>query len=151
LLESCEQKAIVSRDIANNEKFDLQSSNIETCSASIRHASHFVNIPECNTKTLKRFPNGGPRLVPNSCVICLESYSLGDHLCWSANVGCSHAFHFSCIEPWCCKIIKEQPATMQIACPCCRQDFVKFDDENERPPTESVELSSSFYDEENRP
>jgi hypothetical protein len=117
--------------------------------ASVNHAL-FLNLPEYNPETLQKYPNGGPRQVPNSCAICLESYRVGDHLSWSANVCCTHAFHFSCIVPWCSKIIKEQPATKQCACPCCRQDFVKFDDDEDGH-AESEAPSSGGHGEENWP
>jgi hypothetical protein len=128
----------------DDDQTDIASDNVSSLIAL------FVNLPEYYPESTKQYPNGGPRQVPNSCAICLENFSVGDHLCWSANVSCSHAFHFECIIPWCNKIIKEQPTTKSCACPCCRQEFVQFEFEDDEEYCAEAE-HSSVTSEENHP
>mmetsp|Transcript_5258 Transcript_5258/g.7751 ORF Transcript_5258/g.7751 Transcript_5258/m.7751 type:complete len:283 (-) Transcript_5258:1226-2074(-) len=35
-----------------------------------------------------------------TCSICLESYKIGDTVCWSSNTVCCHVFHLHCIVNW---------------------------------------------------
>ena len=116
-------------DIENGERQGDESDK-DSVSSTLEHAP-FLELPEYSTVTSQRYENGGTRQIPNSCAICLDNYHVGDHLIWSANVGCSHAFHELCIVTWCHRIIKDQPGTNHCVCPCCRQEFVKVDSEEE--------------------
>lgn len=58
------------------------------------------------------------RLVPCSCIICLQQYQVGEEIVWSSNPDCEHVFHESCIERW---LIKQRGGPL---CPCCRRDFI---------------------------
>ena len=58
-----------------------------------------------------------PRVVPNSCIICLNSYEPGCYVSWSSDKECCHAFHRDCILMWLLK--KDEPL-----CPCCRREFI---------------------------
>ena len=49
------------------------------------------------------------------CAICLNSYEIGDEICWSINSRCQHSFHHDCIETWLLK---------HIECPICRNDYL---------------------------
>jgi hypothetical protein len=89
-----------------------------------------LTLPQCDNETMQTYPNGGPRQILPSCAICLGSYTVGDHLCWSTNVECCHAFHQECILQWCIQSIKTNPGANHCLCPCCRHIFVKLD-ENE--------------------
>lgn len=75
--------------------------------------------------------NGGPRLVPGTCSICLCEYEVGDSIVWSSNVNCQHAFHEDCILTWLTK--KEEQSSSsgsdeeqqnEAICPFCRQPFI---------------------------
>ena len=52
------------------------------------------------------------------CTICLEVFERGKEICSSYNENCTHAFHRECISEW---LLKND------RCPCCRQDFLAFD------------------------
>ena len=58
------------------------------------------------------------RIVPGSCVVCLNSYQLKEKVSWSANPSCVHCFHTDCITKW---------LTRQTECPCCRRAFLHKD------------------------
>jgi len=58
-----------------------------------------------------------PRVVPNSCIICLNSYEPGCYVSWSSDKECCHVFHRDCILMWLLK--KDEPL-----CPCCRREFI---------------------------
>lgn len=62
--------------------------------------------------------DGFDRTVPNCCAVCLESYDVGDHVVWSTNKSCHHAFHEECVTDWLVKMQGDHP------CPCCRQVFI---------------------------
>ena len=64
----------------------------------------FVNNPE-QTR----------RMVPGSCVICLNAYELTEKVAWSSNPLCVHCFHTECISQW---------LSRQVECPCCRRVFL---------------------------
>lgn len=63
------------------------------------------------------------------CAICLLQYGQGDLVSFSHNPSCQHHFHRECIMSW----LKENNA-----CPCCRQDYLSFGDDNE--PLEGEEV-----------
>jgi hypothetical protein len=58
----------------------------------------------------------GNRSIPAVCTICLCPYENGEHVSWSPDKKCQHAFHKDCIIAWLAK--KDEPK-----CPICRQDF----------------------------
>mmetsp|Transcript_9634 Transcript_9634/g.26223 ORF Transcript_9634/g.26223 Transcript_9634/m.26223 type:complete len:119 (+) Transcript_9634:2529-2885(+) len=62
--------------------------------------------------------------VQNCCVICLEAYKPDDHVVWSCNKECEHAFHRTCIMKYLSRIHKKAGST---PCPCCRRDFTDLD------------------------
>jgi hypothetical protein len=45
------------------------------------------------------------------CNICMEQYSLNDKI---TQLGCTHFFHYNCIEYWLCN--------EHVTCPICRKD-----------------------------
>ena len=54
------------------------------------------------------------------CVICLESYEVGDKISWARNsMYCNHSFHPACIKQW---LLKKR------SCPCCRYGIIRWDD-----------------------
>jgi hypothetical protein len=72
------------------------------------------------------------RNVPSTCAICLVQYQSGDHISWSSNEECSHAFHRDCILIWLLKknvsdgfiVGSGNHNERQYLCPCCRREFV---------------------------
>jgi len=87
-------------------------------------SGYVLCIPE-KIKGKKTLINGGPRHVPISCAICLDSYEVDDLVVWNSCDGkCPHAFHESCISMWCIRKIEENPRCESVLCPCCRQAFV---------------------------
>ena len=57
------------------------------------------------------------RCVSGTCIICLNSYNIGDTVAWSGNQKCPHAFHQNCIFSWLLN-------SKEMECPCCRRIFV---------------------------
>jgi hypothetical protein len=58
-----------------------------------------------------------------TCAICLSEYEDGDEISWSHNPNCPHFFHRTCIAEW---LLSHEE------CPCCRFDFLRFDDDDEQ-------------------
>lgn len=54
------------------------------------------------------------------CTICLNNYEDGDEICWSHNKHCNHVFHKDCIAEW---LLTHED------CPCCRNDYLSFNDD----------------------
>ena len=52
------------------------------------------------------------------CLICMEAFTVGDEVAFSANDACGHAFHHNCIKHW---LLRHRE------CPCCRQLFLAID------------------------
>ena len=76
------------------------------------------------------------RCVSAECSICLNPYTVGDNVSWSA-LDCSHAFHQTCIVEWLMTLGKKANnrggttvvrqndlCTFKMVCPICRQDFI---------------------------
>jgi hypothetical protein len=63
-----------------------------------------------------------------TCAICLSEYEDGDEISWSHNPNCPHFFHRTCIAEW---LLSHEE------CPCCRFDFLRFDDDDEQVDTET--------------
>ena len=76
----------------------------------------------------------GDRLVPNCCAVCLSPYEGGDHVVWSLNEWCCHAFHEHCVLDW---LVKMQGTNPSLTCPCCRAVFV---DKNLIVPCKTVDV-----------
>lgn len=58
-----------------------------------------------------------PRIIPDTCAICLHSYQEGDVVCRSPDPECIHVFHEACIVTW---LVSRQE---RHDCPCCRRSF----------------------------
>uniref|UniRef100_A0A7S3PW28 RING-type domain-containing protein n=1 Tax=Chaetoceros debilis TaxID=122233 RepID=A0A7S3PW28_9STRA len=41
-----------------------------------------------------------PLYSAKACPICRENYEVGDDICWSKNVKCTHAYHTECVLEW---------------------------------------------------
>ena len=81
------------------------------------------------------------RAVPIFCVICLTKYEISGRVCWSSNSKCSHMFREDCMLRWLValgrkcskrKRFSKNPSErklldFELACPCCRQDFISRD------------------------
>jgi len=52
---------------------------------------------------------------PNSCPICLETFTRGDEICMSRNELCQHSFHLECMVGW---------LMNHDSCPLCRQNYL---------------------------
>jgi hypothetical protein len=65
--------------------------------------------------------------APNCCAICLEKYSQGEQVVWSANEKCHHFYHKGCIAACCAHAKKKGKKTFE--CPTCRQEFLVLSDE----------------------
>lgn len=57
------------------------------------------------------------------CSICLNEYEQGEEIAWSPNKNCEHFFHRACIVEW---------LLSHDDCPCCRLDFLCFNEEEEQ-------------------
>uniref|UniRef100_A0A7R9ZSJ7 RING-type domain-containing protein n=1 Tax=Craspedostauros australis TaxID=1486917 RepID=A0A7R9ZSJ7_9STRA len=93
---------------------------------------------ETRTGTLHTPQTKTPSIVSHECVICMESFEIGDDLIFSKNGQCSHAFHEDCIVDYMIvsqgRRVREGSqqnthddslAQLQsIPCPCCRCRFV---------------------------
>lgn len=62
---------------------------------------------------------GRYRKVSDCCIICLESYQIGDIVVRSCNEECIHAFHRKCFVNYLANHTKDG-----TPCPACRRDFV---------------------------
>jgi len=91
-------------------------------------SNFMLALPETDMESMKSYPNGGPRLVPNLCAICLRGYKIGEFLCWSANIECCHVFHFECISKWLHQSMIRNPEASNCECPCCRHLFVQWEE-----------------------
>lgn len=88
-------------------------------------------------EVIPKASNTNKRTIPISCAICLTEYAPNDHLSYSSNESCTHAFHTDCITQWLvalgkrqCKMqrFSEVPNEKELVefgldCPCCRQEF----------------------------
>ena len=63
--------------------------------------------------------NNTIRRASGVCTICLSSFRVGSTVLWSSNPVCEHVFHEECILAWLLRSPRDE-----LACPCCRQDFV---------------------------
>lgn len=70
-------------------------------------------------------PSTPTRTTPtsNACAICLEEYQKGDRITKSFNSRCNHVFHRHCALQWFLSLQGNDDT-----CPCCRQNFLQFDD-----------------------
>jgi hypothetical protein len=66
-----------------------------------------------------------PETAPNCCAICLESYQPGEVVAWSCT--CKHVFHQDCISHY----LSKKMIGGEMPCPCCRQQFLKWPDDDE--------------------
>jgi len=78
------------------------------------------------------------RAVPIFCAVCLMEYSISERVCYSSNSECTHVFHEDCILQWLISLGRKRskrqsfarnPSVKKLldydlACPCCRQDFL---------------------------
>jgi RING-type zinc-finger len=64
--------------------------------------------------------------APNCCAICLESYTCGEEVVWSANEKCHHIYHKDCIAAYFAHA-KKKKSKKKCACPTCRQEFLVLD------------------------
>jgi hypothetical protein len=78
----------------------------------------------------------------SSCAICLIDYEEGDEISFSHNPACQHFFHRPCVLSW---------LRSHDACPCCRQDYLSFgdDDGEEGEENQTGEENTSGPDDEN--
>jgi hypothetical protein len=67
-------------------------------------------------------------IVPNCCVICLDSYHPGDSVVWSCNSDCQHAMHEACVLKYLVRIQKKVGIT---PCCVCRCNFTDLEVERE--------------------
>lgn len=68
-----------------------------------------------------------------ACAICLSEYEDGDEISWSHHPNCSHFFHRSCIAEW---------LLSHDECPCCRLDFLSFDNDDDDERADDIESGS---------
>jgi hypothetical protein len=66
--------------------------------------------------------------APNCCAICLERYSKGEEVVWSANENCRHIYHKTCITTYFAHAKKK--GKKRCDCPICRQEFLVLSDED---------------------
>lgn len=72
------------------------------------------------------------------CAICLIYYETGDTIAFSHNPKCQHHFHRLCITEW---------LKYHDECPCCRSNYLTFEDDNQRAHVDDGERSSSSHQE----
>ncbi len=66
----------------------------------------------------------GSAIVPNCCVICLDSYHPGDSVVWSFHSACQHAFHEECVLKY---LVRIQTKIFKSPCCVCRCDFTDLE------------------------
>jgi hypothetical protein len=88
----------------------------------------FEDVENSGSLQLPSESTNGNRSIPAVCTICLCPYENGEHVSWSPDRKCQHAFHKDCIIAWLAK--KDEPK-----CPICRQDFCVLTDVPEMVPT----------------
>jgi hypothetical protein len=64
--------------------------------------------------------------APNSCAICLERYSYGEEVVWSANENCHHIYHKGCIAEYFAHA--QTKGKQKCECPTCRQEYLVLSD-----------------------
>jgi Ring finger domain len=105
------------------------------------------------------------RTVPGGCVICLNTFVVGDRVTWSSNKACNHLFHEECILDWLKtsgrKTLRRQRrqreshdlrteidivhevTSVPWLCPVCRQDFIKPKQQETKDTAESKDEPNS--------
>ncbi|KAL7531262.1 hypothetical protein ACHAXR_003941 [Thalassiosira sp. AJA248-18] len=82
--------------------------------------------------------NTEKRAAPIFCAVCLMEFSITERICWASNSACTHVFHEDCILQWLIYLGRKRskrhtfprnPSDKKLldydlACPCCRQDFI---------------------------
>jgi len=76
-----------------------------------------------------------------TCAICLNEYADQDEISWSHNPKCNHFFHRECIAEW---------LMSHDECPCCRLNFLSFEENDETAGTAMYSARSPFPDRTSR-
>jgi len=105
---------------ANNESIHPSSETITTneYDATTAISTTDGNSQQHGNNGDKNHPLENPTTDNNSnmCDICLDTYTVGDEVCWSPNPECHHAFHKDCILDW---------LQSHFTCPCCRRNYTQ--------------------------
>lgn len=125
--------------ISNNEESQCDNDSPTSKCTSERRIPTGLQLPapSVSLESLQYDEPGPIRCVNAECSICLNPYTAGDKVSWSA-VDCSHAFHQTCIMEWLMTLGKKANnnggttvlvrqndlCTFKMVCPICRQDFI---------------------------
>ena len=66
--------------------------------------------------------------IPENCIICLESFKVGDAIVWSNNTSCKHVYHEECMFTW----LSCSNNNRENRCPTCRRTFIHMEGSNKK-------------------
>ncbi|OEU22518.1 hypothetical protein FRACYDRAFT_232677 [Fragilariopsis cylindrus CCMP1102] len=119
------EMTVKEEDLILMEKKDIEDDDNDNISTGIESERNQVRVAndgeEMEDDGQLKLHDGDERLVPNCCAVCLSGYKVDDHVVWSSNPDCAHAFHRDCVLGWLIKMQSEAP------CPCCRQEFTDLE------------------------
>ena len=143
-----EEYTEITSELASSFPLSSSSTDIEEGATMGIHVADWMEVPQRQSCPRQQSlpSNHQPSRVPNLCAICLDHYSLGDTLVWSANAECSHVYHRDCLITY---LAHSQGDSHP--CPTCRREgFVQFPDKDssKRESSKSNDLSAVEEDEE---
>lgn len=117
--ENDDNNNVNNNDDNNDYNNDYKNDDNNDIEAGCDHS--ILSFDDEETTGQLKLHDGDERLVPNCCAVCLSGYKVDDHVVWSSNPDCAHAFHRDCVLGWLIKMQSEAP------CPCCRQEFTDLE------------------------
>lgn len=112
-----EDRVLAIETFINNHSKTLEANDVEKDG----NDDTYWHIPKPGTKMNSEFQERNKtnlRPIDDECAICMNQYTCGDRINWSANPNCMHCFHSDCITAW---LLPSEPRNQ--LCPCCRQSY----------------------------